>query len=468
MRYTINDIVRLHQSGTERNDIQTLEKVEKLYLQLLEKEPHNWQVLQLLGTCYMQINKNPLGIQILERCVSVNPDAAEGWNNLGNAYRMEHHKEDADRCYEEAIRCEPENGENWNNWGTNYVNEGRPAEGEPILRKAVEYAPENAHGYWNLGLVLLEQGKYREGFPLYKWGMEAGIRWERFYQCPTWEGQPVDNLVVYGEQGIGDEIMYTSVLEDVKSLAKNIVFDCHPRLINMFQRAYPWIDFYPTRKERVIDWGEKYSFDARCAMGDIPQFFRKSVEDFPRKAYLKPRQDYMDQIELPEGVNIGISWKGGKKKTRNDLRSLDIEQMLPIIQAFPDVNWICMQYGPEIQEEVSQFNKKHGANVIYRPEVQEFDYDWTLALASKLDDIVSVNTSLIHLCGAAGIPVKTLTPYAKAWRYYSPDGEHMAWYGDWIRLYQQDESQDWQPVIERVINDLRETQESTQSTTSAA
>lgn len=454
MRYSVNDIIQLHQSATNRNDIQALDKVEKLYLRLLESNPHEWQILQLLGTLYIQINKNPLGIQLLERAVSINPECAEAWNNLGNAYRMEHLRDEAERSYREAVRADPNNGENWNNLGTNYVNEGQPAEGEPILRKATELAPENPHGFWNLALVLLEQGKYEEGFQLYASGMRAGIRWERFYQCPAWDGKPVDKLVLYGEQGIGDEIMYSSIIPEAQRLAKSLTFDCHPRLIGMFQRAFPEASFHPTRKEQIIDWWEENDFDARCSMGDIPKFFRKSIEDFPRTAYLKPRQDYVDKISLPEGVNIGLSWKGGKKKTRNDLRSMYLSDMLPLIQAFPDVNWVCMQYGAGIQEEVAEFNKEHKVNIIYRPEVQEFDYDWTLALASKLDDIVSVNTSLVHLCGAAGIPIKVLTPFGKAWRYYSPDGEHMAWYGDWVKLYQQEEGQNWIPVIERVIGEL--------------
>lgn len=447
----LRDTVGLHQLATTKNDLKLLERVEKNYLKLLEKTPHHAELLQLLGTVYIQINKNPLAIQVLERCVSINPDIGEAWNNLGNAYRIDHHWDDAERAYKEAVRCHPENGENYNNWGTNYVNEGHPAKGEEILRSAVKYAPDNPHGWWNLSLTLLEQGKYEEGFEYYRYGMDAGIRFERFYGCNNWDGGPTDHLVLYGEQGIGDEIMYASLIPRIKNV-KRITFDCHPRLIEIFRRAFPWVQFHPTRKISVIDWAREETFTARCAMGDLPKYFIKTWRDFERVPYLVPPED--KSISLPSGLNYGISWEGGRKKTRNDYRSLALEDMLPIIKARPDVNWISLQYTPESRERVQKFNKDHGTNIKHMPQVHEDNYDWTLAVVSKLDLVITVNTSLVHLCGATGINTKVLTPFGKAWRYYSPDGHKMAWYGDHIEQYMQGEDRDWKPVIARVIHDI--------------
>lgn len=445
---TLTDVLSMHQTATERNDLETLQKVERAYLQILEEDPHNPQMLQLLGTLYIQINKVPLGVQVLERCVSIDPNISEAWNNLGNAYRSDHHVQDAERCYKEAVRCAPENGENYNNWGTNYVNEGRPAEGEAILRNAVKYAPENPHGWWNLALVLLEQGKYEEGFQYYKYGMQAKIRHERFYGCPEWDGKETDHLILYAEQGIGDEIMYMSIVPLIKNV-KKISIDCHLRLIGMFQRSFPGIDFYPTRKERQISWHTDQNFTARCALGDLPKYFIKTWQDFNRTPYIKPRKEK----QVNKRPIIGLSWEGGRKKTRNDLRSLSLADFLPLIQSV-DADFVSLQYTTTAKEQVEAFNKKYGVNVLHRKEVHEFDYDNTLDVLSDVDLVVTVNTSLVHLCGAAGINAFVLTPKGKAWRYYSPDGSHMAMYGDHIRLFEQGNHKEWKPVIERVVDEL--------------
>lgn len=450
----LQDVLKMHQAATDRNDLVALSRVEKSYLKVLEDTPDYAQLLQLLGTLYMQTNRNSLGIQILERTVALDQNIGEAWNNLGNAYRIEHHVDRAERCYKEAVRCKPDNAENWNNLGTNYVNEGRPAEGEKILRKAMALDPKNSHCQWNLGLVLLEQGKYQEGFKHYHAGFGTGIRYERFYGCPEWDGKPTDHLIIYGEQGIGDEIMYLSLLPLVKNV-KKLTVDCHPRLIKMFERAYPHITFHPTRKDRKIDWALDEVFTARCSIGDLPRHYIKTYHDFPKSVYLSPDADKQNKIKLPDGINIGISWEGGKKKTRNDLRSISLDKWLPIIKAAPNVNFISMQYTPMAAEEISAFNKQYGCNIKHYSYTHEQDYDWTLALASKMDLIITVNTSLVHLCGASGIRAWVLTPFGKAWRYWSPDGHSMAWYGDHVRQYMQQDDKQWQPIIDKVVHDLK-------------
>ncbi len=454
----LKDILSYHQNASDRNDFKALEKVEKVYLDLLSKEPANPQILQLLGTLYIQIDKNALGIQLLERSTTIDGRMPEAWNNLGNAYRIDLHRKQAIRCYKKAVELAPDKGDNWNNYGTSFVNEGEPAEGERILTIATEKDPSNHHSWWNLALCQLEQGKYEQGFKNYSHGMGAGIRHERFYAgAKEWDGGETDHLVVYGEQGIGDEIMYASLLSKPFHHVKKVTFDCHPRLISMFRDAFPWIDeMYPTRKEKIIDWYQDQNITARIAIADLPRHFIKTANDWPRLVYLEEDDEKYQAIDLPEGINIGITWKGGKKKTRTDLRSITLEDYLPIIKRLEhlNINWISMQYTPNSKEEVKAFNAKHGTNIIHPKYVHETDYGWTLALIKRLNQVISVNTSLVHLCGAAGVDCKVLTPYGKAWRYYSPDGEHMAMYGDWVRLYQQGADKNWEPVKRKILRDL--------------
>lgn len=436
----LTDVIAAHQAATERNASGEVAGIEKAYLKFLEHDPANPHVLQLLGTLYMQTGRNALGIQLLERCVSIDPNIDEAWNNLGNAYRNDLHADKAEKCFRKSCKVKPTNPENWNNWGTNYVNEGRAKAGEKILRHAVALRPEHPHANWNLSLVLLEQGKYEEGFARYRHGLNARIRMERFYGCPEWNGEPTDHLIVYAEQGIGDEIMYCSMLPMITT-AKKITVDCHPRLIGMLKRSFPHIEFHPTRKDPVIDWARDHNFTAKICMGDLGRIFIKKASDFIRKPYIKTEYK-------PEKI-IGISWEGGKKKTRADLRSLDLDDFLPIIKARPDYRWVSLQYTTTAKEQVEAFNAKHGTNVEHAPEAHAYDYDETLKLASKMRLVVTVNTSLVHLCGAAGIPAIVLTPYGKAWRYYSPGRNRMAMYGKHITLIQQDKSGDWTPVIEK-------------------
>ena len=82
------------------------------------------------------------------------------------------------------------------------------------------------------------------------------------------------------------------------------------------------------------------------------------------------------------------------------------------------------------------------------------DYDETAALVSSLDLVITACQSVLHLCGALGVPCWVLTPSKPDWRL-GLERDHMAWYGDWVRLYRQKEGEDWGPVIERVAEDVR-------------
>lgn len=457
MRYSLGDIHRMHLEASERNDFKTLKKCEGLYLQILDQEPDNWTVLFLISGIYLATERNGLAIALLNRAASLKPGCAEVFNNLGTAYKRQYKHAEAERALRRAIELKPDDTDQWNNLGTMHINEGSPEQGLPAFDRALRLDPNNVHAHWNRALALLEMGRYAEGFKEYAWGLKSADRQHRTYGAPDWDGKHVGTLVVYGEQGIGDEIMFASLIEEARQRCDRLVFDCHPRLVSLFERSLG-VECHGTRKDEITPWAAEIQIDAACPIGGLAQFFRRSFSDFPRTAYLQPDPERMDAMKkrlesLPTGLNVGIGWKGGKHKTRTTARSMTLDDMTPMLQ-LPNINWISLQYTPEASEEIAEYKKRTGLEIHHWPEVVNANnYDETAALVSALDLVISVNSSVVHLAGAMGQLCWTMTPVRKAWRYYSPDGSRMAWYGS-VEQFTQERDGDWTAVIDRIVGEL--------------
>jgi hypothetical protein len=156
---------------------------------------------------------------------------------------------------------------------------------------------------------------------------------------------------------------------------------------------------------------------------------------------------------MGEGMRIGLSWTGGTKRTRIDLRSLPIDALEPILQARPDAQWFSLQYTPNAARDVCELEERTGIRISHFPGMVEcYDYDRTASFAATLDLIITVCTTVHHLGGSLGIPTWTLVPSRPSWRYMVK-GERLPWYSS-ARLFRQERDGDWREPINRVAQEL--------------
>lgn len=441
---------------------------EEHYIKALSENFDDDEALYYLGVLNVQNKKIGLAAQLFSRSLTINPARFGGWVNLGSCFNVINKQKDARVCWEKALtikgRHSDEYADVFNNFTMQYVNSGNPSEGLPYINKALELRPDHPDANWNKALLNLELGNYKEGFEGYKWGFKTGGRPDRNYgdNITVWDGSHGKNIIVWGEQGIGDEIMFSSMIPDLQKVSGKIVFDCHPRLVTIFKESFPSIHVYGTRKDSAITWIHDHpDMNAKIAIGDLGQYFRKSNTDFPEhNGYLKANPERIEHFKnklskLGTRMKVGISWTGGYAKTRKDYRSIGLELWKPILEQ--DADFISMQYTPDAYSTISEIEDKFDIKIQHYPfVVNADDYHETASFVSALDLVITINTTLHHISGALGKECWTLTPQAKAWRYYSPDTESkiIPWYPS-VKQYQQKELFDWQPVIEQVANDLR-------------
>jgi tetratricopeptide (TPR) repeat protein len=462
----------IHQGveGYERD----LAKAEKIYCEILDHAPSNPWVLYALGTLHIELHHWGFGAFILSQVANIQDDIGELHNTLGIALRAMGDMDGADKAYARAGELLPGVADIPSNRAGLRINAGVPAQALEFANKALELDPDHVDAKSHKALALLELGAWNKAWDYHEARLEKKsnayseftVR-PRNYSgdpdspTPMWDGESDGTLVIHGEQGIGDEIMFASCFEDVAKIVgwQGMLIEPQPRLQALFQRTFPDCRVVGTHNVDGSDWIEKETDrpQFRIPMGSLPKFFRRSKEAFPRRPYLKADPDLVDAAtrRLPsDAPRVGISWQGGVHETHVELRSIPLPALRLILEQ--EVDWISLQYTAEAVREVAEFENTSGIRVHHYPELIEIgqDYDDTVALVASLDLLITASQSALHVAGALGVPCWVLTPSAPDWRLGVGDSRHSIWYGDHLKLYRQKMGEDWGPVIEEVAGDL--------------
>lgn len=397
---------------------------------------------------------------ILRRALQIEPNIAVLWNNLGICYQEGADLDEGEMHFNRAIKLDPNDAGIYINLAQLYVNTAQPALAVKNSTKAIDLDPGMPEAYYNRSLANLMLGNWREGWGEYDAILGIGkIRKERVYgMLPRWNGVEGKTLIAYGEQGMGDEIAFSACIPD---LAKNnkVTIECNPRLQGLFRRSFG-LETHGTRFMDAIPWlhdqktGIPRKIDAAVAFGSLPQHYRNETKDIPGTPYLIPDPERRLQWRalldsLGDKPKIGIAWTGGNKNTGKARRSVDLDDLLPILRQ--DATFISLQYmdAPEIHA----LKRDHGITVHHwKRATQSEDYDDTAALVAELDLVISVQTATVHLCGAIGQECWAMLPKTPRW-FYGISGKTMPWYAS-VRLYRQKFK--WVDLISEIAKDLRE------------
>ena len=252
-------------------------------------------------------------------------------------------------------------------------------------------------------------------------------------------------VLVVCEQGLGDEIMFASVLPDIAAIAARVTCIVDPRLLRLFSRSLPQAAFVAAGSAQRVDPAD---FDRVVALGSLPSIFRRAQGDFPGRSYLSPdpavTEGWRRRLESAgPGLRVGLSWRGGVKRTRAAARSLTLAALEPLLSR-EDCVFVSLQYG-DVTDEIAAANAGGRRPILAFPAAEIHDFEDLAGLVGALDVVVTVQTALAHLVGAMGKDGLLMIPRWPEWRY-GLRGDRMAWYRA-LRLVRQIEPGDWSPVL---------------------
>lgn len=416
----------------------------------------------------------------LADAIRIVPDFVEAWVMRGTARMASEAWFDAQLHYKEALSLDPGLNDAWNNRGKALMNLQRWEEAELCLRRSYEISPaidpcvnlaalygtlnrlaeaeveqrkalthgSNLDVVTGLGLLLLGQKKWKEGF-FYFSARHADApylgRSRRIHKNLD-VGEPIEGktILVYGEQGLGDEIAFMRFATEVKRRgAKRVILEVMPTLLRL-ARTVEGVDEVAVRNTTSplgVDYG--------CSIMDVPMALAIEADDIPSPWSYLSVDENIAVPPLPTGFNVGLCWQAGKRPLQPETNATSINKSVRLDLFEPltkmGLNLISLQ---KINSD-ERLSREYGI-IDYMPKV--IDMADTAALIQKLDLVISVDTSVAHLAGALGKPVWNLVRFDGSWPWMDA-WRDTRWYPS-MRVYRQPRPFDWWEPMKRLYVDL--------------
>lgn len=400
--------------------------------------------LFMSGYIMLEAERYGLAFNIFQRCAQLRPDQSEIWSNMGMCLE----ELDPDRAilmFKQALDLKPDNAHGWANLGLMHLLIGDPVAGVAFSQEALKHDPALRAAKHNKGLCQLMLRDFKEGWANYFDTLGVKHREARDYGVPDWDGKTKGTVVVYGEQGVGDEVMFASCIPDLIDSGMSVVIDCDKRLESLFKRSFD-CPVYGTRFETETPLVDEHKLDFQCAIGQLPHFYRNEEDDFPGTPYLNPDPDQMLMYEALlgsfKGEKIGLAWNGGLRNTGQKNRSFTLEEMSPLMD--PKNTYISLDYKEPDLIELNQYNVKSYPSVTGKGQ----DIGELAALISQLDCVITCCTTVVYIAGALGVPCYVMVPSRCGYRYHIEGG--FPWFKS-VQLFRQT-GDGWGTVCNQIKN----------------
>lgn len=316
---------------------------------------------------------------------------------------------------------------------------------------AYEIAPDDPKARYRLAEHLLLIGDTARGWPMYESRRDLKET-PPFAYHHAWDGKEDKvKLLVWSEQGLGDQIMFTRLLPSamarVFSAGGSVAVAVNERLQPLYARGFPELQCLPMKADLCTD-----EFSHQVSIASLPYLLDYGYDDIRRAPVRFLRADPDKVRTLRQRLSndgkkrCGLSW-GSKAVRTGSKRSLDLQTLIPVL-TMPGFDFIDLQY-LDSSEDRRRLTTEHGLTVNKVDEIDNYnDLDGLAALMQACDLVISIDNTNAHLAAALGLPTWILLPYAADYRWMT-DGEDTPWYPS-VRLFRQDVPGDWERVVERV------------------
>ncbi len=410
-----------------------------------------------LGNALHQCGEHEEAVKACESALRLAPGAAEAWSTLGAALHSLGRYDDAIRAQRNAIESQPGGAQQHFNLGMTLQHCGRSAEAITCLRRALEIEPDHAQAHWDLSFALLGTGRLPEGWAEHEWRWRRRNAEAKRYHFTLWNGDASKpcRLLLWAEQGIGDQILHGSMVADLVSSPMSVTLEVDPRLAPLYRRSFPQLAVVPWQEPAGVN---PAAYDCQAPLASLGRWLRPSFNAFPKhNGYLKADAGQVEAFSArvrrsgPEPV-IGISWHSVNREFGAN-KSSKLLDWAGLLKA-PGVRFVDLQYGDTAPAR-DELRQRHGLDVTHLDDVDLYhDLEALAALCSACDLVITVSNVTAHMAGALGKPVWLLVPKGngKLWYWFS-DRDDSPWYPS-MRIFTQQSPGSWREALDEVAHEL--------------
>lgn len=464
-----NDIGRLaHRLGE-------FEIAEKLLQRFLTTNPGNEEATNNLACVLRDQSRYGEAIAVLKDAIGIYPEGPVLWNTLGTVLSESGDTAGSMVFYDEALRLDPGFYKARYNRANCMVSLGEPGQAIVEMDIAVQGLTD-PHEIATIGmakaLTQLLVGDLAAGFDTYEIrfdpSLEGAVRFTTFGK--RWESEDDlrgKTLLIYGEQGLGDEVLFANVVNDTLDAVGpdgRLLIAVEQRLVALFQRSFPRAEVFAHRSVsqmgtfyRTVDLGEPQpNVDFWTPLGSLFRRFRTSLAAFPRdRGFLVPDPERVAHWrgvleESGPGPYVGVLWKSIKMSGGRHRHYSPLALWNPILET-PGVKFVNLQYANA--EEDLAAARAQGFDIWTPPGIDlKLDLDDLAALCSSLDAVMGPSTATTNLAAAVGARV-WLSAGPGSWTGFGSDQQPC--YPS-VRVFHAEHFGQWEPVIQQMADVLHE------------
>jgi tetratricopeptide (TPR) repeat protein len=472
--------------GKNYSDLGRLEDALICYDKILSLRSDDAEAWFLKGVALEKLAQYEGALQCFGRAIEINPTLAKARNNKANVLQEMKRYFEALSEYEMAITLDPKNAGLHSNKGSAlerlgyyqsaleafdsaleiesknpdiYVNKARTLlnlrlydQAFAQYRNALLISPDHAGAHQGIAVLLLRDFDFGAGWKEYEWRWlgKTSVIAKLKSSKPQWDGNKDKNkLLVWGEQGIGDQILFSSLFHELLSLEKELLVSVDRRLIPIFRRSFPAIKFLD--KEELVP---ESLYDEQIAIGDLAKHFRINIDSF--RGSLSPYliDDQLKTNKFKATLKdfgkkcCGLAWQSTNKDFGDD-KSIPILDLMPLL-GMQQYKFINLQHG-SVAADILKLENSCNNNLFQMPEVDlTNDLNSVLSLVQSCDLIITSSNSLAHIAGALNKKTILILPFesGRFWYWHEVNG-YSLWYPS-IRIFSQTRRGSWGEIIEDV------------------
>ena len=439
--------------ATEYVEASRFDAAERLLGHILAVVPNQADSLHLKGLIAFRRNKVEDAAALMERAMAGGPPKGAHLRNISEVYRLLGRLDEAVLAARRGAAMDP--ADPMGPFNLAMVEYDRMEIDNCIAsaRRAVDLRATLPQAHMKLGQALLARGDFTEGWEHYEWRYQ--IPGAAPLMPPTdrkqWDGRPLpnDRLLLIGDQGYGDVIMFGRYVKWVMTICPTITVACSPEMQGIIAQLAPGAHI-------AVRWEDCPPYVAYCPFSGLPRLAGTTLGTIPQTvpylwadpALVASWKARLDEV-LPAGLRrIAIAWAGRPTHNNDRNRSLTLQQLAPLASV-PGVAYVSLQKGPN----AAQSKSWPGPAPLLDLDAAITSFEDSAAILQCVDQLVSVDTSMVHLAGAVGRRATVMLPFAPDWRWLT-QREDTPWYPD-VRLFRQPRPKDWSSVISRVVADLQ-------------
>ena len=439
------DLAELRAQALEQHVAGRLDEAVGAYRTYLTARPEDATIWHNLGVALRAQSRLRASALCHRRALEIEPGSPTFLGNLGNVLRDLDELEEAIDVHRQAVARKPDDARLRHDLGRAYYEAADFEKALETFDAAIALNPKDPRLQSDSALALLHLGRFHEGWKAYEWRRRAFKSPPR--PAPAWLGEALDGktILLTPEQGLGDTILVSRLIPQVKARGATVWLECKPPLRRLFA-GVEGID-------RLVAPGSlKEGFDCHCLLMSLPgilQVTHKTVP--PPLALTVPRQaqEKARRLLAPAGdrFKVGIVWSGSVGYKGNRKRAAGLERFMDLA-AVPGVQLYSLYKGPL----EAQLDEQGAGALVVDLGGQDEDLADTAAAIELLDLVIMTDSAVAHLTGTLGRPIWNLLHYSPYW-LYGTTGETTPWYPS-MRLYRQPAPGDWDSVFARVRGDL--------------